>query len=599
MEIAIPLAALAGLYVISKQQTNKQNLAIEEGFDGREALPNTNLPNKNFPNEYPVQNVELDSTTRLAHDNRYDGGKAWTDKFYNANSSENVFTQDSGNRGEGKYYSLTGQMVDDDYFNHNNMVPYFGSKIRSRQFEANSNESLMDNYLGTGSQQIQKKEQSPLFSPGENFAWAYGAPNQNDFFQSRVNPSMNMANTKPFEEQRVAPGLGLGYGTEGSAGFNSGMLARETWMPKTVDELRTANHAKSGGNVTLGYEGPAASYIKSLGSIGQMEKHRPERAFEMGQDRLMTTTGLEKGQTLQAMPIDRATNRNDTSIDYAGIAGSSNPNAYVDGEYMPSKHNDLPSFPLSNASSVGHGGAMAADYGIKSNRAYANNRSSNHQTDYFGAFGSAIGTVVAPLLDIVRPSRKQNAIGNLRPYQNPGTKVTSSYLFNPADRPGVTIRETTENSKFHLNVNANQHGGGYAVAEQQPIINERMNQSDFYYAGNSSAGPNARQTRAYDAEYRQRNNDIKASTIDGRLVPGNMSLMNGNVNVTAKPKDAYLQNNRAVNPSMPAPPPSMDTMGRLQGKQSLYSGMQTDRVSPDLLNALKGNPYALNINGKF
>jgi hypothetical protein len=40
-------------------------------------------------------------------------------------------------------------------------------------------------------------------------------------------------------------------------------------------------------------------------------------------------------------------------------------------------------------------------------------------------------------------------------------------------------------------------------------------------------------------------------------------------------------------------------MGRLQGKQSLYSGMQTDRVSPDLLNALKGNPYALNINGKF
>jgi hypothetical protein len=264
---------------------------------------------------------------------------------------------------------------------------------------------------------------------------------------------------------------------------------------------------------------------------------------------------------------------------------------------MPSKHHDLPSFPMSNASSVGRGGAMAADYGIKSNKVYSNNRSANTQTDYFGAFGGAIGAVVSPLLDIVRPSRKQNAIGNLRPYQNPGTKVTSSYLFNPADRPGVTIRETTEKSKFHLNVNANQNGGAYAIAEQQPIVNERMNQSDFYYAGNSSAGPNARQARAYDAEYRQRNNDIKASTIDGRLVPGNMSLMNGNVNMSAKPKDAYLQNSRTVNPSMPMPPPSMETMGRLQGKQSLYSGVQTDRVSPDLLNALKGNPYALNING--
>jgi hypothetical protein len=408
---------------------------------------------------------------------------------------------------------------------------------------------------------------------------------------------MNMANTKPFEEIRVAPGLGLGYGTEGSAGFNSGMLARETWMPKTVDELRTANHLKSGGNVTLGYEGPASSYIKSLGSIGQMEKNRPERAFEMSQDRLMTTTGLEKGQTLQAMPIDRAVNRPETSVDYAGIAGSSNPNAYVDGEYMPSKHHDLPSFPVSVANSVGKGGATASDYGIRSNKAYANNRSSNNQTSYFGAFGSAIGSVVSPLLDVVRPSRKQNTIGNLRPYQNPATKVTSSYLFNPADRPGVTIRETTENSKFHMNVNTNQNGGAYAVTEQQPVINERMNQSDFYYAGNSSAGPNARQARAYDAEYRQRNNDIKASTIDGRLVPGNMSLMNGNINMSSKPKDAYLQNNRIVNPSMPAPPPSIESMGRLQGKQPLYSGMQNDRVSPDLLSALKGNPYALNING--
>jgi hypothetical protein len=246
---------------------------------------------------------------------------------------------------------------------------------------------------------------------------------------------MNMANTKPFEEIRVAPGLGLGYGTEGSAGFNSGMLARETWMPKTVDELRTANHLKSGGNVTLGYEGPASSYIKSLGSIGQMEKNRPERAFEMSQDRLMTTTGLEKGQTLQAMPIDRAVNRPETSVDYAGIAGSSNPNAYVDGEYMPSKHHDLPSFPVSVANSVGKGGATASDYGIRSNKAYANNRSSNNQTSYFGAFGRAIGSVVSPLLDVVRPSRKQNTIGNLRPYQNPATKVTSSYLFNPADRP--------------------------------------------------------------------------------------------------------------------------------------------------------------------
>jgi hypothetical protein len=42
---------------------------------------------------------------------------------------------------------------------------------------------------------------------------------------------------KPFQEQRVAPGVGLGYGTQGAAGFNSGMLARDQWIDKNVDEI--------------------------------------------------------------------------------------------------------------------------------------------------------------------------------------------------------------------------------------------------------------------------------------------------------------------------------------------------------------------------
>ena len=47
-----------------------------------------------------------------------------------------------------------------------------------------------------------------------------------------------MANVLPWEQQKVAPGLGLGYTTEGAGGFNSGMLDRKAWAPPTVDELR-------------------------------------------------------------------------------------------------------------------------------------------------------------------------------------------------------------------------------------------------------------------------------------------------------------------------------------------------------------------------
>jgi hypothetical protein len=91
-----------------------------------------------------------------------------------------------------------------------------------------------------------------LFEPNENYQWAHGAPNENDFYQSRVNASMKMANTLPFKQEQVAPGLGLGYNTQGGDGFNSGMMERDSWKPKTVDELRTDNNPRAGGiSVTL------------------------------------------------------------------------------------------------------------------------------------------------------------------------------------------------------------------------------------------------------------------------------------------------------------------------------------------------------------
>mgnify|MGYP001436115907 CR=1 FL=1 len=94
-----------------------------------------------------------------------------------------------------------------------------------------------------------------------------------------------------------------------------------------------------------------------------------------------------------------------------GAAGADSEGLMVEGEYMPSKHIDLGSVPIAIASSVGKGGATDGDYGIKSTINYNNNRSANHQSDYFGAVGGAIGSVVAPLLDALRPSRKENTIG--------------------------------------------------------------------------------------------------------------------------------------------------------------------------------------------
>ena len=116
-------------------------------------------------------------------------------------------------------------------------------KIRGSA-HSNQAEFLLDNLAGTGSQIIHKKEQAPLFRPEDNIQWAHGTPNNSDFYQSRVNPAMAMNNVKPWEEERVGPGLGQGFTTEGSGGFNSGMESRNSWLPKNVNELRTLTNPK-------------------------------------------------------------------------------------------------------------------------------------------------------------------------------------------------------------------------------------------------------------------------------------------------------------------------------------------------------------------
>lgn len=594
MEIAIPLVALSGLYLINKQnqKSEKSTLNSYENFKNKE-LPNTNIPNMNYPSEYPVNSPEIQQTSSLSTNNKYDTPNTYTDKYFDP-----MVYQNNEASSNSSYTSMTGAPVDSSYFQHNNMVPFFGSNIRSQHVDNNSNESVLDNMGGAGSQSFSKKEQSPLFSPHDSLQWANGAPNVNDFYQSRVNVGMRMANVKPFEEEKVAPGLGLGFTTEGSGGFNSGMAMREQWTDRGVDELRVANKPKASGIGILGHEGPAYSRITNRGSIGNMEKNRPDTTYELGQDRLFTTTGAEKGQMLHSIPIDRYVSRPETTVSYAGAAGYQTDGTYIPGEFMPSNNIQLGALPIGGANANGRYYANDGDYEMKAKRAYPNNRSENNQGDYYGIMGSAVGAVVAPLMDMLRPSRKENSVGNLRPYQNAKSSVNQSYIFNPADRPSTTIRETTENSKFHLNVGGKTQGA-YDVTGHQAKETSKQSIANHYYGGNAGASDRSKQPRTYDAEYNQRNNDIKSSTIQGYMVQGNMDYLNNNVNMHSKPKDTFLKNTRAVNPDLPYQTPNADTFGRLQGTTPLYSGMQMDRSNPEILDALKHNPYALSVNKAF
>ncbi len=585
-ELLVPAFALGSLYYVN----NKEKKGKKEGFYQKKSkLPNTNTPNVNYPSEKLPEFVgsqaldDIYKTDKLSNVNKYNDTGTFTDKYFQIDSNQNN-TVSSSNAVD-SFTSLSGQKVSSDYFRHDNMVPFFGSNSRAQIKDDISNDNILDAYVGSGSQQMRKKEQSSLFAPQENSQWSHGAPNANSFYRSRVNPSMKRANEKPFESINVAPGLG----DSGSNGYNSGMMSRETWMPKNVDDLRTLNNTKAGGISLANHQGPSVSSVKNRGHMGTMEKNRPDRIYENTPDRWLTTTGAEQGRKLRPEQVMRFDLIKKPMTDYTGQAGNETGGTYVPSKHTPSNNIHLGPKPIGVPNQSGNNTAISGEFGLDAKKAYPNNRSSNEQPNFFGSVGTTVSAAVSPLLDILRPSRKENAIGNLRPYQNPGTTVPQTYMFNPADRTSTTHRETTENAKQGFYINANQNGGGYKTTQHQVAFTNRNQTGDFYYSGNAEG---AKEMKSFEAEKNQRNNEIKSSTINGRLVPGKMDLFNSDINVRQHNRDAILKNKRPVAGNGPSRIPNAENFGKLAGKDnSLYANIQMDRTNNDLLKALKTNPY--------
>ena len=594
MELAIPLIALGGMYVISNQQTSncndkeKKMVKInQENFTNMgkpvNYLPNTNIPPQNFP----VSNInQLVDTVQ-----EYPNPNTATDKYFDQNLYEKRVNEGkSVGQNPQQIYSLTGNYLNSDQFKHNNMVPFNGGKIKGYTYDTNIAETVLDNMIGSGSQVIKKIEQAPLFKPEENMSWAYGTPNNTEFYLSRQNPGMRNNNVKPFDTEYVGPGLNQGFTKNGTGGFNSGMEARDKWLPKTVDELRVSTNPKLEYEL-INHEGPAQSVIKNVGLLGKVEKQRPDTYFINTQDRWLTTTGAEKAERLRPIEEMGVIRRPDCASDYMGPAGNDRHAGYTQSGYEPSKRNELDTCDVPHSRAVGRGPHTDGDNYLKSHTNYSNHRSTIKQPDTLrSGFSGAIGAVIAPLMDILRPSRKEETINNVRVYGEAGTAVPSSYVINPNDTTSTTVKETTLYSpNFYIN---NQKESMYVNNYSNPDLTQRDTTS-AQFMGPSGGIATQTGNMLYDSAYIQTNNDIKSATIDNRANSGNMSLFNGNMNVNCYKQDTNRYDCR-VNPagSVIPMPASVHTYGKINVPQYYNEcSIGCDRIQPDLLNAFKSNPY--------
>lgn len=590
MEIAVPLLALGGLYVASNQENKK------EGYESMgkpvNSLPNYEPPPINYPNIAPVNNsnpnIYRDPNTvtdRYFKPSIYQEYRNGPDQFGNVAKTNN-------------FTSLTGNNVSKTDFKHNNMAPFFGGRMRGSTQDANLSETVLDNMIGSGSQQIRKQEQAPLFTPQKDIRYANGAPNQTDFYQSRVMPGSKMSNVKLWDEQKVGPGLDAGYGTEGQLGFNSGMAAREKWVDRNVDQLRAETNPK----LTFGlanHEGPAYYYNSASTTKemqGKVEKYLPDTYFINTPDRWLTTTGLEKGQTSRAIEVEKDVNRTTTSRQYFGAdSNTSGTKMYTPSEHEAPKRPQLEAKAIANPSAKGMGAANSGDYGVGGYKILPNNRSTVQNESGFGIVNGLMKAAIAPLMDILRPSRKENVVGNINPYGNVQMPVNAPRVFNPADRTPTTIRETTEDllDNNHLNVEG-QKVGGYKVSEQQKVNQERDTTNCEYYGdgGMNSGVP------LYNAAYNQRNNVNK--TYVNRPNQGGMAMLNGEQNIHIDKNDADRNNNRmwvrngngGINNTIP----SIETYGKVNMPQTYDNNQGCERINPDILKAFKENPYTKSLS---
>ena len=204
---------------------------------------------------------------------------------------------------------------------HNNMVPFFGSKVTQSIYNG-ATDGILDTYTGTGKHTFfHKEEAGVMFKPEAATGLPFGRQVETDFEQSRMVSSLAMKNVFPIEPTLVGPGVDDGYTNLPSGGYQQD-AARVFALPKTTDEIRVANKPK----ITYTQDPvPGAHYITDMGLQAPVKKNRPDRfqvlqAADGSLPHVNTTMGQQVASALYPTQVMKVQDRESTSVEYSGTA---------------------------------------------------------------------------------------------------------------------------------------------------------------------------------------------------------------------------------------------------------------------------------------
>jgi len=203
---------------------------------------------------------------------------------------------------------------------HNNMVPFFGSKVTQSMYNG-ATDGILDTYTGTGKHTFfHKEEAGAFFKPEVATGLPWGKQVETDFEQSRMVTSLRTANVFPIEQTRVGPGVNDGYTNLPSGGFQQDAI-REFALPRTTDEIRVANKPK------LTYTSdpvPGSHFITEMGVQAPVKKNRPDRFQVLDPDgslpHVNTAVGQQVAAALYPNQMMKTQDRETTTTAYNGTA---------------------------------------------------------------------------------------------------------------------------------------------------------------------------------------------------------------------------------------------------------------------------------------
>ncbi len=508
---------------------------------------------------------------------------------------------------DGKYVisPLSGERIPAEQFRHNNMMPFFGGRVK-QNIGPQTNTSVLDMYTGSGTTQIAKREQETMFDTGKTpFGNPFGLEANSEFIQSRINDPRARNGERPFEPVRVAPGVGEGYGTLGKGGFQQFEVDEimKRAMP-TTDKLRVADNQK------LTYETPVVPgqhfVAMPADNAGEVRKQRPDTFYtNQNGERNFVTNGEYIAEATRPTQLLNYTARPETS-DYrlaSGATGQDTYEGYVTGSYRTPMTQQYGGAGMRNVKMeeyyTPNPDAPEADYGKSAIEIRPNERlATSDRVMGLNVAQQQSGLVTVHYDDDARPTYRGDTIGNIYQagvatgYAQGAPSVT---VWDPTDIARTTVKEGTVDWNYLGAASAAQQPNKLKVYDPDDIA--RPTQKAQLSAALSYTGPGYATNKAFtshDDAYNMRLNPNKEQIARLRKPiagNGNIATFNGDITQTSKKINADVINDRAnaVNRVVDVGPGAADIgMVKFRAPPQLDIGMQ--RNTPEMISAVESNP---------